>query len=247
MNNNPIIYGIIPCYNEENRLDKESFSLFIKNNSNFNFILVNDGSTDKTLDLLNELFKKYPKQVEVLNLNKNVGKAEAIRLGIQKTLSISNAKFCGFLDADLSTSLNEFKRLFDCFDVETQFAFGSRFQRLDSNIKRSLYRHYLGRVFATFASIILKLKIYDTQCGAKCFRKETAELIFNKPFKSQWIFDVELFFRLKEVYKNDSIQIVSKEVALNEWIEVKGSRIKFLDFLKVPFDLIRLYLHYSNK
>src|SRR5437762_2862299 len=79
---------------------------------------------------------------------------------------------------------------------DVSFVFVDRVKLLGRNIQRSLIRHYCGRVFATVASLALGVDVYDTQCGAKIFRA-TPEMrqIFATPFRSQWIFDVEILSR----------------------------------------------------
>jgi hypothetical protein len=122
---------------------------------------------------------------------------------------------------------------------------GSRISRLGSNIDRKMMRHYLGRIFATFTSIILKLKVYDTQCGAKVFKKEIVSDLFSAPFKSKWFFDVELLARYIKLHGHDKTYEQTLEVPLRRWIEVKGSKLKATDFLKVPLELIKIKRHYK--
>jgi len=73
------------------------------------------------------------------------------------------------IDADLSTPLSEITRLLDITKTKSlDFVLGSRIKIIGSSIKRKAYRHFFGRIVATFIdSGILKLDIYDTQCGAK--------------------------------------------------------------------------------
>lgn len=230
---------IVPCYNEEKRLQVEEFKSFIANNKHFVFLFVNDGSKDKTQITINSLIEYNPEQILTVELLKNVGKAEAIRETIIY-LSKNNIEFdyVGYLDADLSTPLSEMKRLFNIgTEEQLLMVFGSRVKLLGNNITRSLKRHYLGRIFATLASKLIGLPIYDTQCGAKIFHASIANELFNKPFVSKWIFDIELFIRYK---KNFNLQYI-REITLESWTEIGGSKIKLIDFIRIPIEFFKIW------
>jgi hypothetical protein len=123
---------------------------------------------------------------------------------------------------------------------------GSRIRILGCDIKRKAVRHYLGRVFATFASLILDLYVYDTQCGAKIFRNNSElKTVFAHPFLVNWIFDVEILARFKVIRKlNNSslLQNTTVEYPLDEWADIGGSKIKFIDFFKAIMELTKIYL-----
>ena len=109
-------------------------------------------------------------------------------------------------------------------------------------------RHYLGRVFATAASAALRLPVYDTQCGAKMFRAtpETRRL-FETPFCTNWIFDVELLARFIRLRKGAGLEPPEKcvyELPLHAWRDVAGSKVRPRDFLKSFFELLRVYWTY---
>ena len=103
----------------------------------------------------------------------------------------------GYWDADLATPLSKIPEFIGKFQSSRALVAvcASRILRLGASVHRSVFRHYFGRVFAMVASNILNILIYDTQCGAKLFRTEHAELIFYEHFISRWVFDVELFAR----------------------------------------------------
>jgi len=239
---------VVPCYNEIERLPVHSFLEFIEKNEKIYFLFVNDGSTDNTGSLLNEMHNRYPDAIKVLNLAKNQGKAKAVREGFKFCFSLK-PKIIGFWDADLATPLtaiNEFLKIYDEFP-EVNWVFGSRVKLLGRKIDRNEIRHYLGRFFATITSRVLDLPIYDTQCGAKLFKFDKLLVdIFSENFTSRWIFDVELIARLQALSSNNNLpKKIIYEYPLNEWTDISGSKLKLSDFFIAIYDLynIRKYLH----
>lgn len=237
----PDICVIIPCYNEYVRFPRKEFTDYY-NSSNVSFCLVNDGSSDKTISLLYDIAKDK-ERVFVLNLENNLGKSEAIRYAANYLLENKDFDYIGYFDADLASPLKEIDNLFKHING-CQMVFGSRFKRLGARIERNALRHYLGRVFATLASLMLRLPIYDTQCGAKLMSSDFARIAFEKKFLTSWLFDIEIFFRLKNTDERYIDQM--KEIPLEQWIEKGGSKIKFTHILKVPFQLLMVYFHYKE-
>lgn len=218
---------VIPCFNEEHRLDAARLAA-LADSGRLSLLLVDDGSTDRTLPMLQALADSAS-GVDVLDLPRNVGKAEAVRLGLLQAVE-SGAATAGYYDADLATPPQELLRLLAVLDdrPEISFVMGARVALLGRTIDRSALRHYLGRVFASFASIILRLRVYDTQCGAKVFRVTPAVVeAINRPFRSSWVFDVELIARL--LRGSSSVDPVPptafEEVPLREWHDVGGSKL----------------------
>ena len=228
---------IIPFYNEEKRIDFDCFHQIFNNYLQYNFILVDDGSTDNTSIILDEFKNKFP-NLTILKLDKNIGKAEAIRSAV---LSISTADFIVYYDADLATPFSELEKLIQ-FSIQNPnylLVMGARIKLIGNQVKRSLKRHYSGRIFATIVSqFVLKVAVYDTQCGAKVIDFETAKHIFSKPFLSKWLFVVELLKRLQKIH---NLKEVVKEIPLEKWEEIGNSKIKVIDFFKIPFELLKIY------
>ncbi len=237
---------VIPSYNEEKRLPIREFDEFILNDRSVKFLIVNDGSTDNTLNILKKLKNHHPDQINIQHLKKNLGKADAIRNGMLELESKREFKYVGYMDADLATPLNQINKLRDVLDrsENISFVFGSRIAKLGSNIKRNTYRHYLGRIVATLISMELKLAIYDTQCGLKLFRREILNTLFMESFKSKWLFDVELFHRLMRL--NSNISLIAREIPLDTWVEKGNSKITFTDVLKIPVELYRIHKNYEK-
>jgi dolichyl-phosphate beta-glucosyltransferase len=187
------LHLVIPCYNEAKRLPQDEYVAYARAHPNTQFTFVNDGSTDATLELLESLAQRLPGQLHVLSLTRNRGKAEATRFGLQTVAAAEQpAALVGFWDADLATPLDAVSN-FAAILAERghiEMVFGARVALLGRQINRLPSRHYLGRIFATLASTVLSLRIYDTQCGAKIFRNSaTFRSAIAEPFDSPWIFD----------------------------------------------------------
>jgi len=224
---------VMPCYNEARRLDFKKLSSC---GDNCFFLFVNDCSTDGTLDLLKNNLNK---NMFILDLSKNSGKGEAVRRGILhlRTLPVfEQIDWVGYWDADLSiplSELNNFMLFKNTFYPKADAIFGSRVVKLGSSIKRSYRRRIAGRLFATLIGFTLGIVCYDTQCGAKLFRKDIVERYFKVPFVSRWIFDVELLLRMEQ--KNIA------EYPLSECTDVPGGSIKVSSLaLTVIKDVLKL-------
>ncbi len=229
---------MVPCFNEGNRLGVPNYLEFLRN-SPHSICFVNDGSNDNTLEVTRAIQREYPGKVDIVNLSKNLGKAEAVRQGFSSTLKNQDYEYIGYMDADLATPFSEVDFLLSHFDSSIEVVIGSRVKRLGSEITRYPLRHYLGRVFATLASVTLDLEVYDSQCGAKIFRKKTAKTLFSKPFVSKWFFDLELLYRLKNIHQ-DHFNNIILEVPLRTWQEKGDTRINLIDFFTAPMELIKI-------
>ena len=242
----PSMTIIVPCYNEEERLDIGKFASFIKNNPQVKFLFVDDGSTDKTVEVLKALIATTPGFADVYSLPKNMGKAEAVRHGFVKAFEAA-PEFVGFWDADLSTPLEAIPLLWGIFDERenVEIVIGARVQLLGRSIERNPARHYLGRIFSTVVSLVLGLRIYDSQCGAKLFKVSTKlEDIFREPFMAKWIFDVEIIARLMKVHRERNLPPVENviyEYPLPRWRDVEGSKLSYMAFVVASRDLFRIY------
>jgi dolichyl-phosphate beta-glucosyltransferase len=236
---------VVPCYNEAARLQPLRFSEFLAQDEQVDFLLVNDGSKDATLSVLETLRKKHPDRIRVLDKQPNGGKAEAVRAGMQAAIAGEGVGVTGFWDADLATPLNVIPHLLRKLmeDPRRQMIFGSRVRLLGHAIHRKPLRHYLGRIFATAVSIILELPIYDTQCGAKLFRVTPEfKLILASPFQSRWIFDVEIIARFMAIHNKDAsfADLAIYENPLPRWEDVAGSKVGPLDFFTAFYELMRI-------
>jgi glycosyltransferase involved in cell wall biosynthesis len=233
---------VIPCYNEESRLNIDEIKRFAKSSNSYHLLFVNDGSKDGTLNVLEGLSGEL-ENLDFLDLEQNGGKAEAVRRGMLHGKTLGQFEYLGFFDADLATPFEELSK-FEATMSSKDFdiVMGSRVLRLGGEIDRKWYRHLLGRLFATVASISLKLPVYDTQCGAKFFKNSIVDSLFKEKFISYWIFDVELLFR----YKLSNTEANIYELPLDRWIDVAGSKLSPFDFFKAPMELYRICKKYKG-
>ena len=233
---------IVPCYNEASRLDVDAFVRFVATHPGVRLVMVDDGSVDGTADLLERIRAAAPDAVTILRLASNRGKGEAVRAGIVAAIA-GNPAVVGFFDADLSTPL---EAVGDFLAVlkgrpDVEFVLGSRIVLMGRDVKRHAWRHYLGRVFATGASLALDLPVYDTQCGAKLLRVTAATgTLFAMPFRSRWIFDVELiarYLRLPVAAGGRPRRDRLYELVLSAWHDKPGSKVRWYDFGRAMVDL----------
>jgi dolichyl-phosphate beta-glucosyltransferase len=242
---------VVPCYNEEGRLDVTAFRNARLEGHRLELVFVDDGSRDGTRALLEALRRDSPQVVRVVAYDQNQGKAEAVRRGIVDALSRAHDAI-GFWDADLATPLSELPDFIHVLESrpETDIVFGSRVRLMGRTIERMAWRHYFGRVFATATSIMLGLPVHDTQCGAKLFRATPLlRAVFAEPFLTRWIFDVEILARFLALDPRgpDHVARSLYEWPLQTWTDVRGSKLKPTDFARAVIDLAVIRARYPAR
>jgi len=211
--------------------------LFLDKTPSTGLLLVDDGSTDATPEILESIRSAHPGNVDWFSLPRNSGKAEAVRQGFLRIFP-AKPQYLGYWDADLATPLETITRFKDLLENRDhiEMVFGARVQLLGRRIQRSNLRHYSGRIFATLVSCITHLSIYDSQCGAKLFRLSPDLLtVFQEPFLSRWIFDIEIITRCMRIRKDSGrpgVEGIIYEYPLEHWQDVGGSKITVGDALR---------------
>lgn len=245
----PEVCLVVPCYNEEHRLAGDVVLAFVAANPGHHVCFVNDGSADGTTAVIDALQARDPARIQTLHLARNGGKAEAVRHGVLQAAAAKRFDVIGYWDADLSTPFNELPAMLAELDAnpDCALAMGARLKRLGSTIDRAGARHVLGRIFATVASLVLDLPVYDSQCGAKVFRAALAEVLFGEPFSTPWLFDVEVLARLRNHLGRARVLDAVVEVPLRHWRDVGGSKLGPMQMATAPAGLFRIHRRYNTR
>jgi len=228
---------VIPAYNEERRLPKtlaEIDKYLRKQDYDYEILVVNDGSKDKTVEVVENL-KSQISNLKITGYEKNRGKGYAVRFGMLE----AKGDYRLFTDADNSTSIDQIEKIWPEFEKGFDVVIGSR------DIKGSildppqpfLRKIILGEGFKLYRKIIIGLwGIEDTQCGFKCFTKKAAENIFPKCQIDRFAFDPEILVIAKKLgYKIKEIPVY--------WKNDPESKVKLKSIFKMALDLIKIKIN----
>ncbi len=225
---------VIPFFNEEKRISKcLKHIIKYKKKIKTEFILVNDGSNDKS-KLIVKNFQKNFENIKLINLRKNNGKGYALKKGIENCKN----EWALTTDLDFSVPLNQFyfwiKKNY--LKKNCNIYFGSRAHK-KSRVKAKLIRFIFGIIFKSIISLLLKIKIKDTQCGYKLYKTNVAKKIFRNLKTNRFEHDIEI-----ALYANKfNFYIIELPVT---WVHKKNSKINlFLDPIKMFFAI--LFLKYK--
>ncbi|RKR14183.1 glycosyl transferase family 2 [Maribacter vaceletii] len=238
---------VIPCYNEEERLSGVEFRDFAHRNLGYHLCFVNDGSTDKTLEVLQELRKGNEDTISIYDCEKNGGKAEAVRQGVLHLAKDEQLDYIGYLDADLSTDFRDFDDLVKTLQGSNfKIVSGSRMSRMGANITKESARKIISMTINLIIRTILGMPFNDTQCGAKIMDKDIVENMFSKKFITRWLFDVEIFMRMRKHYGKKNVQSLICEQPLKRWVHADGSKLSMKDSVKIVGQLAKIAFHYNT-
>ena len=227
---------IIPVYNEESRMGKSLdriINFFASEPYASEVIIVDDGSQDRTVDVIRERFGSKD-GFRIYQLPRNTGKGGAVMQGMLR----ARGDYLFFSDADLSVPIHSLSTFLAKLENYGEVAIGTR-QRAGASIEvhQPFYREFMGKIYTWLANWILNLKVSDLTCGFKGFRREAAKELFSRQQLKNWSFDAEILYlarlkgsRITEVpiqWRND----VRTKVRL--WRDIASS---FLGLLQ-----IRLY------
>ena len=236
---------VIPAYNESARFDFEKLQILGQNGKFITRIyIVNDGSTDDfSIKVLNFINKNEENYVELLQMESNRGKSEALRHGCK--IAVQNGhKIITIADADFSSPPKEILGLAEILSLsDLDIVLGSRIRQENNNIKSNIFRFIQGKFFSHMVQFFFSLNLKDTQCGYKAFRNTTAlRDALETKFQDQWLFDIEIILRMKTT----SRELRYLEVPLKTWVHQEGSKIKMRHIFKTLISLITLWRNYRK-
>lgn len=214
----PLTFSIVlPAYNEAARIGAslDKIAEYAQQHAwTIEVIVVNDGCTDKTEDIVREYGKRYP-WLRLIENPGNRGKGFSVRNGMLH----ARGDILLFSDADLSSPIQEADKLVAALQSGADVAIGSRWVHKELQVVRQpLPRRILGRLFNLALRMVLGLNFKDTQCGFKAFRRSAAELVFTQQQVETWGFDPELLYLAKKA----GLRIVEVPVY---WAHSEGTRL----------------------
>jgi dolichyl-phosphate beta-glucosyltransferase len=233
----PSLTLIIPAFNEEKLIGlslEKLLSHLTVHNMQAEIIIVDDGSTDQTAQIVTQYRSRYP-QLILLKNECNRGKGYSIRRAVMQ----SSGEIIIFMDADLSYDFESVQLIIDTIKKGAQLAIGSRVlpesQRIDQT---PLVRALAGQIYSLLIQLFMFSGIPDTQCGLKGFRNKEAHNLFEQITIDGFGFDVEILYLAKRLqYK---IQPVPVKLVFSR----PDSRVRlFKDSIHMLFDLLRIRLN----
>lgn len=199
------------------------------------FIFVDDGSIDETLDIIKPY--KFSNKA-VISYRKNRGKGYAVRKGMEK----AGGNFIIFIDADGSIDPSQIRDMLNCLKKYDVVA-GTRASK-KSLVRSSLLRKTIGTFFNWYVDLIFNLDVKDNLCGFKGFRKSIGKKLFNNLMSERWVFDVEIFYKIRK----EGISLHQMPI---EWEHRRESKMRPIDPFKMAMELLllrwKLARHYGNK
>lgn len=235
--NNFYLALIIPAYNEASRIQDTLHNILnylVHQSYSWEVIVVDDGSTDSTADLVRSVSKVEPRIKLISTVHR--GKGSAVGIGMLET----NAEHRFLCDADLSMPIEQLDRFLPPKCSDYDIAIGSREIEGSKRIGEPVSRHIMGRIYNFLVRYLAVPGIADTQCGFKMIKGTVADKLFANQKIQGFAFDVELLFRAyKSKYKIMEIPI--------DWYHEPQSKVnRFKDSIVMAMDVIKVRWHHAT-
>jgi glycosyltransferase involved in cell wall biosynthesis len=228
----PFLSIIIPAYNEEKRLPRslgQVFAYLVKQSYLSEVIVVENGSTDRTLQIAGELESRYP-GLHVLH-ERTPGKGNAVRRGMLS----ARGQYLFLCDADLSMPIEEIEKFIPPRLEDFDIAIGTREGAGAVRYNEPSYRHWGGRLLNLLIRMLILPGLNDTQCGFKCFRAETTLPLFQQQTLRGWSFDIELLYLARRA------KLRVKEVPIQWYFDAESKVSAIRDALRMFGDIFRIH------
>jgi len=226
---------VFPIYNEEKRLKFlfKNITQYEKKNNENEFIFVNDGSKDKSLEYILDFIKNKNKRYKLISYKKNMGKGYALKMGVKE----AKKDWILTLDTDLSVKLIQINNWFKVYKLKyNSVYFGSR-NHSKSILEAKLHRKIIGNILNILLKVIFKKNVYqikDTQCGFKLYPKKIAKKIFKNIFTFNFAHDIEILIKLNK----QRIKVVELPV---KWKHYSESKVDIItDSFKIFFSILKM-------
>ncbi len=231
---------VIPVYNEEGCLERNSGTVktFLDTlNKDYEIIFVNDGSTDNTAAIIEDIIQTNPR-CRSLSSPGNRGKGDAVRRGV---LSAAG-KYVVFMDADLAVPIRFVMTCLNKLEGGSPMVIGSRHLPSSSfKVREGPLRQVCGEIFRRFAQLSLDLRVSDITCGLKGLEREAATDIFSRSKIDRWGYDVEIIFLARK------LKYAIEEVPV-DWYHSFDSKVRVgIDGLRTFTEMCRVYYYYITK
>lgn len=231
---------IVPAYNEEKNLANNinKFNDYLRcQKYDYEIIVVNDGSRDKTAEIADALSSKI-KNIKIINNKINRGKGFAVKQGLLS----ARGNFKIFIDADGATSIEHMDKIWPLFNKGFDIIIGSRNKKdaRESSFGKAqpYWKIFLGKGGNTLIRLLVTPGIWDTQCGFKAFTKRAAENIMPKLKINRWMFDVEILVLARHLnYKIGKIPVFWVDSGSSR-VGVKGYFVSLKEIIKIKFNLL---------
>lgn len=232
---------IIPAYNEEKRITNTLLDIdkyLSEQNYSYEIIVVNDGSSDNTAQVVNK-FSELIKELRLIDNMKNHGKGWVVRQGMLK----SKGQIRLFMDADNATTIDHFAKMIPLFEKGHQVVIGSREKRDAPGAKQAVPQSFLKRQLGNLGNLLIQLLavpgIWDTQCGFKAFSDQAAQNIFSRARINRWGFDIEALALARKLDYQIGIIPVNWVNDPHSKVTLKGYLNTFKELFKIKWNLIR--------
>jgi dolichyl-phosphate beta-glucosyltransferase len=229
----PVGSLVIPAYNESRRIENciRSAARWVAERPggrSWEVILVNDGSTDDTVERARSIAEAEALPLRVVEYGENCGKGAAIRAGVRE----SSGDPVLVSDTDLSTPLTEWTKLAERLPTHP-VAIGSRaIEAALVRKKQRFYRQWMGRTFNLVVRLFAVPGIGDTQCGFKLFRGDVARDLFREARVDRFAYDVEILY----LARRRGLAIAEVPVV---WVNSPESKVAVVrDSLRMLWDVL---------